>query len=233
MKDPANNDVTNDVTSLGTNKATGGSASRFAKAARLANLAAIALLVLGCFQMVGHFTGIRALRGIGAASVASPFPKVFGSAPVWGEADLELETFSATFELQYEFEGQTIILPITPAVYERVRGPYNRRNVYGAALAYGPCLPPDLMQPIVDYALTEPGTLRSELGLPASASQLRVLVRGEVVSSHASGGSRARQQRQWILAPSSDQAISAKPATSTMPATSAMPGDPFIEEKEL
>jgi len=229
MKHSSTHHATNDAFS----EAAGGAASGFAKAARCANFAAIALLVLGSFQMLGHFTGIRALRGIGAASVASPYPKVFGSAPVWGEADLELETFSATFELQYEFEGQTINFPITPAVYERVRGPYNRRNVYGAALAYGPCLPPDLMQPIVDYALTEPGTLRSELGLPESARRLRVLVRGEVVSSRAPGGSRARQQRQWILAPSSDQATPAKPATSAKPATPAMPGDPFIEEKEL
>lgn len=169
---------------------------------RFANIAAVVLLLLGSFQMAGDLLGIRALRGIGAASAMSPYPKVFGSAPVWGEPGTELETFSATFELHYEHEGQSYILPITPAVYERVRGPYNRRNVYGAALAYGPCLPPELKQSILDYALAEPGTLRAELGLPAQATGLRVLVRGDAKSS------AGIQTREWILTPTpSDEQI--------------------------
>jgi len=167
------------------------------RAIRFANLAALALLILGSFQMLGHFTGLRSLRGIGAASVASPYPKVFGSAPVWGETNTELETFSSSFELHYKLKGQLFKLPITPAVYERVRGPYNRRNVYGAALAYGPCLPPELTQSILDYALAEPGTLRAELGIPPEAVDLQILVRGM-----ESSPSSEPQLREWILTPS-------------------------------
>lgn len=146
----------------------------------LSNLLSIGVLALGACQMTGFLVGSKAVRGIGAASAASPFPKVFCSAPIHGEPNAELETFASEFTLIYQHEGQEVELPVTPQVYSRLAGPYNRRNVYGAALAYGPCLPPDLRRSIIKYALSEPGSLKGELGLPDQAENLRIRVAGVV-----------------------------------------------------
>src|SRR5687767_15937977 len=88
------------------------------------------LLVLGLAQMVGDLTHFLPLKAVAAATGASPAPKVFSA--VQG-----LETYSTRFFLDLGDKR----VEITPEVYARIRGPYNRRNVYGAALAYGPVLP--------------------------------------------------------------------------------------------
>jgi hypothetical protein len=99
------------------------------------------LLLLGLLQMggdllkrTGSATVGAALMAIGAATGASPAPRVFSS--VHG-----LETYSTRFTLEWtDRAGAPRRLPITREVYGRIRGPYMRRNVYGAALAYGPVL---------------------------------------------------------------------------------------------
>jgi hypothetical protein len=92
------------------------------------------LLVLGLAQMAGDLLGLRALRGLAAATTASPAPRVFSA--VRG-----LETYSTRFVIEWtERDGGARSLELTPEIYQRLRGPYNRRNVYGAALAYGPVL---------------------------------------------------------------------------------------------
>ena len=96
---------------------------------RNANIAAVILTLLGCLQMAGHLAGSRVMRGAGAALVLAPFPKVF--------ADVEgLETFASTFTLHWSDNQGDHALAITPELYSRLRGAYNRRNVYGAALSY-------------------------------------------------------------------------------------------------
>jgi hypothetical protein len=104
--------------------------------------------VLGLAQMAGDLLGSRALRGLAAATTASPAPKVFSA--VRG-----LETYSTRFALEWtEPDGVTRALELTPAVYQRLRGPYNRRNVFGAALAYGPLLVTDpAARPMFDAVL--------------------------------------------------------------------------------
>jgi hypothetical protein len=129
------------------------------------------LLVLGLLQMTGDLleqSGLgaigRAIKGIGAATTASPAPKVFSA--VRG-----LETYSTHFFLDWTGrDGRPHTLEITPKVYGRIRGPYNRRNVYGAALAYGPVLATtEQTQPmflaVTHYALADPAPLLVELGL--------------------------------------------------------------------
>lgn len=121
-------------------------------------VAAIGLLLVGSSQMVGDVASIPALKGLGAATALAPAPKVFTS--VRG-----FETFSNRFVLeasgqQWELSG-------------RLRGPYNRRNVYGAALAYGPVLPPAMRDPVLREALCGPHVMK-ELGLPiAKAGERR------------------------------------------------------------
>src|SRR5579871_2233488 len=130
------------------------------------NKGAIFLLVLGVLQMTGdlleqyvHAPVGRVLKGLGAATTASPMPKVFSS--VRG-----LETYSTRFYLEWtDRTGQEHSLLLTPEIYACLRGPYNRRNVYGAALAYGPVLPPELRDPVMHFAMCGDAHLLHELGI--------------------------------------------------------------------
>lgn len=117
--------------------------------------AAVFLTLLGVAQMFGDVLGILPLKAVAAATGASPAPKVFSA--VQG-----LETYSTRFFLDL---GDRRV-EVTPELYARIRGPYNRRNVFGAALAYGPVLPPSLREPVMRYALCGDAPLLRELGLP-------------------------------------------------------------------
>ena len=121
-----------------------------------ATVAAALLVILGLAQMIGDLTGLLPLKAIAAATNASPAPKVFSA--VQG-----LETYSTRFFL----DTGSARIELTPDVYSRIRGPYNRRNVYGAALAYAPVLPPSLRDPVMRYALCGDAPLLRELGVAA------------------------------------------------------------------
>jgi len=128
------------------------------------NRPAIFLLALGLLQMGGDLLRIPALKGIGAATVASPAPKVFSS--VQG-----LETFSSEFYVEWADRSDVAhSLKLTPEVYARIKGPYNRRNVFGAALAYAPILQRDphtreMFESVVRYALCGQAPLLREIGI--------------------------------------------------------------------
>ncbi len=120
------------------------------------DLATLAILAIASLQMLGHFTGSKTLRGIGTLSGISPYPKVFCEADGY-------EPFAATFTLISEnAEGITQEIPLTAERYAQLTGPYNRRNVYGAALAYAPRLPDDLRS----HLFTKMAPLFEELNLP-------------------------------------------------------------------
>ncbi len=141
---------------------------------------AVFLVGLGLSQMIGDLVqqtvseGVgRALKGVAAATAASPAPKVFSS--VRG-----LETYSTRFYVEWtDRSGAGHSLHVTPEVYARLRGPYNRRNVYGAALAYGPVLPAELRDPVMRYALCGDAPLLRELGIDHDEIAGRVHVRYE------------------------------------------------------
>jgi hypothetical protein len=130
---------------------------------------AYALVALGLVQMVGYGVGSRAVRGLGAASVASPLPIVFSD--VRG-----LETFASDFVLEVTTKAGVRRFEVTPSLYERFGGPYNRRNVYGAAISYGPILPAPLWQSVLRYAFCAPGTLAHDLGVGDGVEAAEVLV---------------------------------------------------------
>jgi hypothetical protein len=146
---------------------------------------ATALLVLGLLQMSGDLleqAGLpavgRPLKGLGAASTASPAPKVFSIAR-------GLETYSTRFYLEWtDRAGEEHSLLITPELYGRLRGPYNRRNVFGAALAYGPVLATDertqpLFRSVMAYALCGKAPLLREMGVDPAQIAGPVRVRYE------------------------------------------------------
>jgi len=145
---------------------------------RWRNCAALALGAIGCLQMLGYATGSRLLRGLGAATVISPLPKVF--------SDVDgLETFASEFTLRYrDARGAIDETGVTPELYGRLAGPYNRRNVYGAALSYAPRLPRTLWEPVLCHGLGPDGSLRSELGLGADAREISVTIRTRTRGRH-------------------------------------------------
>ncbi len=130
---------------------------------RLAQIAPLALLGIGLAQMTGDLLGIPALKGLAAATVISPAPKVFSA--VKG-----LETYSTRFRIEWSDGAGTLrSVELTPETCRGLRGPYNRRNVYGAALAYGPILAMDerarpMLDAVLSYGLARDGRLLGELG---------------------------------------------------------------------
>jgi hypothetical protein len=124
------------------------------------NWAALALFLLGIAQVAGYLVGNKPLRGFAAATAASPFPKVF--------CDLDrIEPFASDFYLNWtNRSGDPIETKLTPELYQHLSGPYNRRNVYGAALSYAPRLPDEIWRSVFNYGLGPNGSLRKEFGLP-------------------------------------------------------------------
>lgn len=133
------------------------------------NIAALGICAFGLTAMVGDALGTRALKAIGLASTIAPCPKVF--------CDTKgMEAFASTFVLRFETNGHLAEVPLTPELYSRLEGSYNRRNVYGAALSFGPRLPEAMWRSVFEYGLGANGPLRRELGIPAEATNLLVVI---------------------------------------------------------
>lgn len=134
--------------------------------------------MLGLLQMGGDVLRIPALKGVGAALGASPAPKVFSA--VGG-----LETYSTRFYLEWEDrDGRHRSVLLTPELNSRLRGPYNRRNVYGAALAYGPVLASNprtepLLRAVLSHALAGEAPVLVELGVDPGSIAGPVRIRYE------------------------------------------------------
>lgn len=124
------------------------------------------LVVLGCTQMLAAVAGWQKLQGLAAATQVSPAMKVFTSHEGY-------ETFSPRFSIHYRNQhGEEVAIPLTPEIYQQLEGPYNRRNAYGAALAYAPVLVANeathgMLDSIMRYGFCDPAPLVAELGLAA------------------------------------------------------------------
>ncbi len=130
-------------------------------------VAVVVLLGVGLMQMTAYLLGLPSLRALAAATNMSPAPKVFSA--VQG-----LETYSTAFHIDWtEPDGKRRSQPITPDLYARLEGPYNRRNVYGAVLAFGPVMSTNpasapMFRAVLRSALCRDRRLFRELGLDAS-----------------------------------------------------------------
>lgn len=134
------------------------------------------LLILGLLQMVGNLLNQPLISGIAAAFNASPHPKVFSAAK-------GLETYSTDFFLEWnDTDGKSHSLQLTPTVNGKIRGPYNRRNVFGAAIAYGPVLATNektrpMFEAVLNYSLGGDAPLLRELGIDPSTITYPVVLR--------------------------------------------------------
>ena len=139
---------------------------------------------IGLIQIIGFIINSPLIRGIGMATASSPLPLVFTK--VRG-----LETFASDFFICYEKKSDLLEeIKITPNLYAKFSGPYNRRNVYGAALAYGPILPERLLDSVLNYAFCKQ-VLSKELKLPASNKGYFVKVKSNTKGSG----------KTWLLHP--------------------------------
>ena len=122
------------------------------------------LSTIGCIQMTGDLFGSAPLKAIGTALAASPAPKVF-------TAHQGFETYSSRFYVNWTDQtGAKQHTLITKERYASMRGPYNRRNAYGAAISYGPVLRAnpytrDMFEQVANYALCKPKGLLHELNI--------------------------------------------------------------------
>ncbi|HET9473964.1 MAG TPA: hypothetical protein VFO82_08725 [Steroidobacteraceae bacterium] len=129
------------------------------------------LVAIGTLQIGAEALGMARVKALAAALQLSPAMKVF-------TAHQGYETHAARFSLSWvDDSGASYVLALDPATYSHVQGPYNRRNVYGAAFAYGPLLRADpqlrtMQESVMRYALCDPGTLREELGISRDAHSL-------------------------------------------------------------
>jgi len=137
---------------------------------KIRNLLAIALIAIGSLQMIGYFAQSKILRGLGLASGVSPFPKVFSEADGY-------EAFAASFEIHGTTpDGKPWKRQLDPAWYANLTGPYNRRNVYGAALAFAPRLPEKLRDTLLQQALSTGSAMRNELQIPGELTGLEIQI---------------------------------------------------------
>jgi hypothetical protein len=149
-------------------------------------LLALALLIVGTAQMIGDLSGFGALRALGLATHASPAPKVF-------TAQEGFETYANRFFVEWINEtGSWESVEITPEIYQQLKGPYNRRNLYGAATSYGPVLAANpatapMLRSVLAYSFCNHAPLLAELGLEqarnSSLKRMRLEPRGQKYKS--------------------------------------------------
>ncbi len=117
------------------------------------------LLGMGSIQMISDLLDQPRLRNLGLATGMSPAIRVFST-------HRGLETFSIDCFLEWtDPDGPWHTLILTPEICRQLASPYNRRNAYSTALAYGPILTieqPAVFESVVRYALITTTKIRHE-----------------------------------------------------------------------
>ena len=148
------------------------------------NLIYVLVVLIGMLQIIGYVTKVDAIRSLGIVSSSAPLPLVFTE--VKG-----VETFVSDFYIRYkDAEGVQQELKLTPEIYKQLRGPYNRRNIYGAAIGYGPVLPESLWNSVLSYGLCN-HVLNEEFDISNEASEVSVSIKTRT----------AHRDDSWILTP--------------------------------
>ena len=118
-------------------------------------------------QMVGDVFHFPVVKAFGAATGASPAPKVF-------TAQDGFETYANRFFLEWRDAAGEHALELTPEVYSSMKGPYNRRNVYGAVFSYAPVLDANpvtrpMFRAVAQHVFCGRHSVLSEVGVPLEA----------------------------------------------------------------
>lgn len=140
----------------------------------------VLIILIGSLSMIGTLTSMDPIKGIGFMTTASPLPLVFSKFR-------GVENFSSDYYMDVRFkDGETISMKLTPEIYERAGGPYNRRNPYGAVLAYGPMLTKPneiiLRDKVMQYSACGQGTFMREIGISKPIEHINVTVKSKTVA---------------------------------------------------
>jgi sterol desaturase/sphingolipid hydroxylase (fatty acid hydroxylase superfamily) len=140
------------------------------------------MIGIGLMQTIGYITKSDLLKGIGFMSAASPLPLVFTS--VKG-----IETFALCYQLEIITDtGDTVSFDLNRSVYARLKGPYNRRNVYGAAFAYAPLMPQAQREAILKYGFfNNANGFAKEFGITRPVEKVNLTIKSKTYND----------KRQW------------------------------------
>ena len=129
---------------------------------RLRRFAPLLLVGIGCLKFAGYFADSPLLIRLGAQSVAAPLPIVF-SGPDEGVS------IRLRFALRIETVlGETIEIEGRPGFHSRIRGPFQRAQVYTADIiwAHPVYLTRYLVRDtVVGFGLCDRGPLARDLGI--------------------------------------------------------------------
>lgn len=132
----------------------------------------VALLLVGHISIIGKLLNVETIQGLGFITAASPLPLVFSNFR-------GVEGFASQFKVKYQLNGQEQILAITPKNYQSLKGPYNRRNAFGAAIAGAPMLTAEnekkMVDSVIEYAFCRED-LKKEFEIPEGAEVTELIV---------------------------------------------------------
>ena len=137
------------------------------------NILAIILLTVGLSQMASDLFHLPILKGLGAATMCSPCPKVF-------TAHNGYETFSTKLVIEWTSPNKNPhSLNISRDIYTRIDGPYSRRKIFESLIVHWPIASKDsrispMFQSIAKYAFTGKAPLLHELGIPDNAQNIQI-----------------------------------------------------------
>ena len=141
------------------------------------------LLVVGHLSIFGKILGNDTIQGLGFLTTASPLPLVFSSFR-------GVEGFASQFYIEFQQSGENKRIHITPKAYEKLKGPYNRRNAYGAAIAGAPMLTGEREKPMIDaihrFGFCK-GGLKKEFRVSEDVTELKIIVESKTIG----------QERSW------------------------------------
>ncbi|MDQ3047925.1 MAG: sterol desaturase family protein [Bacteroidota bacterium] len=144
-------------------------------------LVGLFMISLGLLQTIGYCMKNDTIKGLGFMSGSSPLPIVFTS--VKG-----VETFSLYYNLKLITENNdTIHIDLDPATYAQLKGPYNRRNIYGAAFGYGPVLPEKQRTAVLHYAFfNKENNILKDFGITEPLKSVSITIRSKTKNDNRS-----------------------------------------------
>lgn len=140
------------------------------------NFIAFFLIFLATVKVVADIFDFKKLSALAAITNLAPAMKVF-------TAHDGYETYSSKFSIKViHFDGEVVEKNIDSKTYAGLEGPYNRRNVYGALIAYGPYLTSKsntnkMWQVMADNSFCRKKSVLSELGFSNTSGVTSVSIK--------------------------------------------------------
>jgi len=137
----------------------------------------VLLVIVGCLHTVAYIHNLPNLKGLAFTTNASPLPLVFS-------AYNGIETFSTEFELDITFKnGSKTVEQMDHKLYEKLKGPYNRRNMFGIIFSHGPFFDkPNMIkirEQVLYWAMCQPGQLKKEFGYSGELDRVDIIIKSK------------------------------------------------------